>query len=175
MFIPTLPMDEYFDLFGNPYEPGGRRQGRPAHEPTEDSTISVMVLLAAGQSNKDIGKVVGVDVKTLRKHYHHLLKSRDVMLNRLRTKLRTAQIKHGLAGNAASLSAAIKSLSDIDAERVTRDLRGRAANAPPGRGYVSKKETKREAAKGVRGLFAPPAPPRLVANNGQAMAKTDDE
>ncbi|WP_377299686.1 LuxR C-terminal-related transcriptional regulator [Rhizobium sp. SGZ-381] len=167
-------MTEQIDLFGNPIDPPGRRQGRPSHEPTEASTINVMVLLAAGQTNKDIATTLGLDVKTLRRHYQHLLRQREVMLNRLRTKLRTAQIQHGLAGNAASLSAAIKSLNDVDAERVARDLRSRAANAPSGRGYVSKKETKREAARQVGGKFAPPPGPRLIAANGQALAADDD-
>lgn len=165
-----------FDLFGNPYDPGGRKQGRPSHEPTEASIVNVMVLLAAGQTNKEIGKVLGLDVKTLKRHYGHLLNERDVMLNRLRAKLRTAQIQIGLAGNATALAAAIKSLDGIGAERVERELRNRAANAPSAKGYISKKETRREAAHNVGGKFAPPPPPRLVAANGQALiAEPEDE
>ncbi|MDO1582418.1 LuxR C-terminal-related transcriptional regulator [Rhizobium oryzicola] len=166
---------QQFDLFGNPYEPGSRKHGRPSHEPTEATIVNVMVLLAAGQTNKEIGKVLGLDVKTLKRHYGHLLGQRDVMLNRLRTKLRTAQIQIGLAGNAAALSAAIKSLDGVDAERIERELRNRAANAPSGKGYISKKETRREAARNVGGKFAPPPPPRLVATNGQAIAAAEEE
>src|SRR5690349_5807410 len=102
-------MEQDLDLFGNPYD-RGRSEGRPSHVPSEESIINVMVLVAAGQTNKEVAGTLGLDVKTLRKHYDHLLKQRNIMLNRLRTKLRTAQIQQGLAGSAAALSGALKML-----------------------------------------------------------------
>ncbi|MER9056436.1 hypothetical protein [Mesorhizobium sp. M0910] len=134
-----------------------------------------MVLVAAGQTNKEVAGALGLDVKTLRKHYAHLLKQRDVMMNRLRTKLRTAQIQQGLAGNAAALSGALKMLDTVSAERVARDLRGKAANQPVARGYVSKKDQRLESAQAIGGKYAVPAAPRLVASNGQAVAVSDEE
>lgn len=167
-------MDQHFDLFGNPYDPGGRKQGRPSHEMTQSSIINVMVLIASGQTNKEIANTIGIDVKTLRRHYEHLLKQRGVMLARLKSRLRTEQIKLGIAGNAAALSNAIKALDGISAEAAAKSLQARAANqSVPAKGYVSKKEQGLEAAKAVGGNYAVRPPPRLVANNGQALIADD--
>ncbi|NEI60925.1 hypothetical protein [Rhizobium leguminosarum] len=170
-------MEQDLDLFGNPYD-RGRSEGRPSHVPSEESIINVMVLVAAGQTNKEVAGTLGLDVKTLRKHYDHLLKQRNIMLNRLRTKLRTAQIQQGLAGSAAALSGALKMLDAVSAEKVSRDLQSRAANKPaPNKGYVSKKEQRLDSARaigGVGGRYAVPVGPRLIANNGQAVANDDE-
>ena len=170
-------MEEHLDLFGNPYD-RGRAEGRPSHVPTAESIINVMVLVAAGQTNKEVAGTLGLDVKTLRKHYDHLLKQRDVMMNRLRTKLRTAQIQQGLAGNAAALSGALKMLDSVSAEKVSRELQGKAANKPAApKGYVSKKEQRLDSARAIvgnGGRYAVPSSPRLIANNGQAVAAGDE-
>jgi hypothetical protein len=132
-----------------------------------------MLMLALGATNKAIAHEVSLDVKTLKRHYGGLIKDRDSMLSRLRTDLRTAQIQQGLAGNAAALNNAIRSLDAIDAERVAKMLRDKAANQGRAGGYVSKKET-RQAAAGVvagAGRYKVPAPPMLVVNN----VSTDDE
>lgn len=163
-------MDQDLDLFGNPYALA-RAEGRPPHTSTQESIITVMILVAAGHTNKEVATVLGLDVKTLRKHYGHLLKHRDVMLSRLRSKLRTSQIQQGLAGNATALSGALKVLDTISAERVARDLQDRAANQPAARGYISKKEQRLESAQAVGGKFAVPPAPRLVVSNGQAASE----
>jgi len=147
-----------------------RKVGRPEHEPTEEMIINIMVLLASGMTNREVAQTVGLSVPTLRKHYLHLTRCKAVLLQRLRTKLRTAQIQQGLAGSAAALSAALRMLDTVDAERVARALKDKAANQPAQRGgYVSKKERRMETAMSIGGKFAPPAGPRLVANNGQAV------
>lgn len=169
-------MDGDFDLFGNPYRTAKKDAGRPEHIPTEENIINIMVLLAAGHTVNDIAKVVGVSVPTLRKHYFHLTKHRDIMLARLKAKLRTAQIQQGLAGNAAALSAAIRMLDTVSAEQVEKNLRNRAANAPAAaKGYVSKKELRLERAQSIGGRYSVPLAPRLVASNGSAMIQSDDE
>lgn len=164
-----------FDLFGNPFDFAPRKAGRPEHEPTEENIINIMVLLASGMTNREVAKTLGISVPTLRKHYLHLTRNRDVLLSRLRTKLRTAQIQQGLAGNAAALSASLRMLDSVSAERVSRDLQGKAANQPAARGYVSKKDQRLESAQAIGGKYAVPAAPRLVASNGQAVAVDDGE
>lgn len=166
-------MDQDFDLFGNPCDAGPRKAGRPEHEPTEESIINIMVLLASGMTNREVAKTVGISVPTLRKHYLHLTKNKDALLARLKAKLRTAQIQQGLAGNAAALSGALKMLDAVTAERVSRDLQGRAANQPVARGYVSKKDQRLEDAQAIGGKYAVPLAPRLVASNGQALIVGD--
>ena len=96
--------------------------------------------------------------------------SMRVLLSRLRSKLRTAQIQQGLAGNAAALSASLRMLDAVSAERVSRDLQSKAANQPAARGYISKKQQRIESAAAIGGKYAVPAAPRLVASNGQSVA-----
>jgi hypothetical protein len=43
--------------------------GRKAHEPTPESRKYVLALVGMGMPEKDIATVVGIDPKTLRKHY----------------------------------------------------------------------------------------------------------
>lgn len=167
-------MDHDFDLFGNPFDAGSRKAGRPEHEPTEENIINVMVLLASGMTNHEVAKTIGVSVPTLRKHYLHLTKNKAVLLSRLRAKLRTAQIRQGLAGNAAALSGALRMLDAIGAEKVNRDLMGKTANQPMPRGYVSKKNQRIESAKAIGGRYAVPLAPRLVASNGQTVTAADE-
>ncbi len=81
-------MDRDFDLFGNPLVRTDTKLGRPEHEPTEENIIFIMVLLAGGMTQKEVADTLGLSVPTLRKHYLHLLKQRDRLFNRLRTKLR---------------------------------------------------------------------------------------
>ncbi|MCO5071127.1 MAG: hypothetical protein M9944_07975 [Rhizobiaceae bacterium] len=164
-------MADDFDLFGNPYVTPSEKRGRPEHVPTEESIINIMVLLASGMTNREVAATVGISVPTLRKHYLHLTKKRDVLLNRLRSKLRTAQIKQGLAGNAAALSGALRMLDTVTAEAVNADLKSRAANqSEPRKGYVSKKEQRMESAQAIGGKYAVPSAPRLVAANGRSVA-----
>ncbi|KQU79826.1 hypothetical protein ASD00_36065 [Ensifer sp. Root31] len=164
-----------FDLFGNPVETTERKAGRPEHEPTEEMIINIMVLLASGMSNKEVAKTVGLSVPTLRKHYLHLTRHRDVLLNRLRGRLRTAQIRQGLAGNAAALAYALRTLDTVAAESAAKHLQERAANQPTQRtGYVSKKDQRMDAARSVGGKFAVPSGPRLAASNGQAVQAEDE-
>ncbi|MER9710185.1 hypothetical protein NKJ13_07935 [Mesorhizobium sp. M0174] len=164
-----------FDLFGNPCDTDQRKAGRPEHKPTEENIINIMVLLASGMKNREVAKTLGISVPTLRKHYLHLTRNRDVLLARLKAKLRTAQIQQGLAGNAAALSASLRMLDTVSAERVASDLRGKAANQPVARGYISKKDQRLESAQAIGGKYAVPAAPRLVASNGQAVAVSDEE
>jgi hypothetical protein len=167
-------MNDDFDLFGNPYDASPRQAGRPEHKPTEESIINIMVLLASGMTNREVAKTIGISVPTLRKHYLHLTKSKDALLARLKARLRTAQIQQGLAGNAAALSASLRMLDTVSAERVARDLRDKAANQPAARGYISKKEQRLESAQAIGGKYAVPPAPRLVASNGQSVAVSDD-
>ncbi|ANM12062.1 hypothetical protein [Rhizobium sp. N324] len=169
-------MADDLDLFGNPYHSAGRGQGRPEHVPTEENIINVMVLLASGMKNGEVAKIVGLSTPTLRKHYFHLLKQRDVMAARLKGRLRTAQIQQGLGGNAAALSGALKMLDAVTAEKVNRDMQSKAANKPVAKGYVSKKEQRLDNARAISGggRYAVPAGPRLIANNGQPVASGDE-
>lgn len=158
-------MDQDFDIFGNPIEVADAKLGRPVHEVTEENIIFVMVLLAAGATNKEVADTLGVSIPTLRKHYLHLVKRRDLMLDRLRTKLRVTQIQQGLGGNASALNAALNMLERVRTEQADRRVKGREKTASPATARLGKKEEKRQAAARVTGKFAPPSGPQLVVDN----------
>lgn len=44
-------------------------RGMPPHEPTQESRAEVKALAAYGISHEQIGQYIGIDPKTLRKHY----------------------------------------------------------------------------------------------------------
>ena len=154
-----------FDLFGNPLLPADAVRGRPEHEPTEENIIFIMVLLASGMTNKEVAGTLGISVPTFRKHYLHLVKQRDLMLDRLRTKLRVQQLKIGLEGNASALNAALATLDKVGVERAERSLKGREKPKAEKDRKLGKKEERKRAAENVGGKFATPAPPKLVVSN----------
>ena len=55
--------------------------GRPAHEPTSMSRRNVEALAGYGVPEADIAGVVGIDPKTLRKHYREELRYGHVKAN----------------------------------------------------------------------------------------------
>ncbi|WP_336801466.1 hypothetical protein [Kaistia sp. MMO-174] len=158
-------MAQDLDLFGNPLVVADPKLGRPPHEPTEENIIFIMVLLAAGYTNKQVAATLGLTVPTLRKHYLHLLKQKDLMLDRMRTKLRVSQIKQGLGGNATALNAALATLDKIQAENAEKKVAKRSSDAVERPKRLGKKEERQIAAENVGGKYAPPAAPKLVVDN----------
>jgi len=154
-----------FDLFGNPLITDDPKRGRPEHEPTEENIIFVMVLLAAGQTNKEVASQLGLSLPTFRKHYLHLIKNRDLMLERLRTKLRVEQIKLGISGNASALNAALTMLDKVSADAAEAKFKAREAPRQEKAKKLGKKEERRMAAQDVSGKFAPPSGPKLIVDN----------
>lgn len=55
--------------------------GRPAHEPTEKSRAEVTAFAMVGTPQDDIAKYVGIDRKTLTKHYRRELDTAMIMAN----------------------------------------------------------------------------------------------
>lgn len=59
---------------GRLWHPTGRRPaGRPSHRPTIASTSAVRALTVANRDKETIAKIVGIDVKTLDKHYSTIM------------------------------------------------------------------------------------------------------
>ncbi|MBF9032128.1 hypothetical protein HKCCE3408_17145 [Rhodobacterales bacterium HKCCE3408] len=57
------------DLLGDPADMATAHWGRPEHEKTAENQQLVTVLKAAGWTNERIARHLGIDPKTLRKHY----------------------------------------------------------------------------------------------------------
>jgi len=159
-------MTQDFDLFGNPLLTVDAKRGRPEHEPSEENIIFVMVLLASGQTNQEVAKRLGLSVPTFRKHYLHLIKHRELMLDRLKTKLRVTQIQQGLSGNASALNAALSMLDKVGSEGADAKFKGREKPKQQEKTRkLGKKEERQLAAQKVSGKFAPPSAPKLIVDN----------
>jgi hypothetical protein len=81
-----------------------RKVGRPAHEPTEYSRTLVESLSGFGIPQDEIGKLVGIDPKTLRLHY-----AEQIELGGIKATAKVAQNLFNMAckPNREGLQAAI--------------------------------------------------------------------
>jgi hypothetical protein len=89
----------------------GRREIRP----TEDQRRSVMTSKAAGMANQDIAAAIGIDEKTLAKHYARELLHGPTII---RQELLAAVTKAAMAGKKTAITLL---------ERMTREDRRLAA------------------------------------------------
>lgn len=78
--------------------------GRPAHEPTDQSRRQVEAMAGYGVPAEDIGRVLGIDAKTLRKHYREELDTGRVKAN---SKVAEALYRKATGDGAQSVAAAI--------------------------------------------------------------------
>ncbi|MHB2265025.1 hypothetical protein [Aliihoeflea sp. PC F10.4] len=69
-----------FDMFGNPLTPIRDRRGRPLFKKDKENQDFVSVRIAAGWSQKRIAENMGIDEKTLRKHFSRELEAGAVLV-----------------------------------------------------------------------------------------------
>jgi len=77
-----------------------RGRGQPPHKPTDKSRQMVQVLKANGNPHKVIAMVIGVDEKTLMKHYRHEL---DNGFEQVKSMVGAALVKASLGGNIGAI------------------------------------------------------------------------
>jgi hypothetical protein len=138
------------DLFGDPIPEGFGGRGRPPHLVTDRNRNKVMVLLAVGWAPPRIAATLGVSMPTLKKHYFRELRSRDVMLDRLKALHMTAVLDGVRANNIQAVKEMGRLLDRIDAARfgIGADRDDEDDDAPPRRKPpVGKKELAAEAAR----------------------------
>ena len=70
---------------GNPAVSEPERGGRPSHRPSQATRSRVNLLLALAWSNQRIASALGLDLKTLKKHYADELRLRASAADRLNT------------------------------------------------------------------------------------------
>lgn len=147
------------DLFGNPSEPPQERRGRPAHRPTLETRNRVLLAFVRGLSEAQAAKLVGIDAKTLRKHYSRECSLRTTAA--LRMEMRQLERLNAQAeeGNVAAEKALAAMIDKFRARDLAEKLpRQRKAAARKG-----KKEQQQEAAQQVAGKFGTrPPPPALI-------------
>lgn len=79
-----------------------RKVGRPQHKPTDQDRASVKAMASYGVPEREICVVIGIDAKTLRKHYRDELDKAHIEAN---TKV--AQSLYDQAVKSGNVSAAI--------------------------------------------------------------------
>ena len=77
-----------------------RGRGQPPHMPTERQRQTVQVLKSCGNPHKVIARVIGIDEKTLMKHYRTEL---DNGFAEVKAMMGAAVVKAGLRGNISAL------------------------------------------------------------------------
>ncbi|MGL5447888.1 MAG: hypothetical protein ACRDBL_11320, partial [Rhabdaerophilum sp.] len=68
-FFPVADVELGLDLFGQPVLPPQEGRGRPEHRWTLENSNLVLLAFARRLSHADAASVIGIDAKTLRKHY----------------------------------------------------------------------------------------------------------
>jgi hypothetical protein len=104
-----------FDLLGDPVPPDHEGPGRPPHVPDDRKRNKIILLLAMGWNTKRIAAEMGLDQKTLRKHYSHQLRARDVALDRLRAGRLSILWEAAQQGKVAALKEIGKEIARIEA------------------------------------------------------------
>tara|TARA_R110002049_G_scaffold281333_1_gene460850 strand:+ start:14143 stop:14532 length:390 start_codon:yes stop_codon:yes gene_type:complete len=74
--------------------------GRPAHKPTKAQLGQVEAMAGYGIPQADIARVVGIDLKTLHKHYRHEL---DVGSAKATAEVAKTLYEQAIGGNIAAL------------------------------------------------------------------------
>jgi len=96
-------VDELFDLFGNPSQPGLGQKGRPRYQATDKDRNKVKMLLALGWGNQRIANALDVSLATLKRYFRADLKIRDVMRDRLVARQFEIALEQANAGNMTAL------------------------------------------------------------------------
>lgn len=76
-----------------------KKMGRPAYVPTSDQREKVEILIAGGQSEDDIARVIGMSRMSLRAHFAGELATGRA---KKRAEILMAQYRTALAGNASA-------------------------------------------------------------------------
>lgn len=117
------------DLLGDPVDQRHELIGRPGFKITKENQELVSVLKGAGWPNERIARHLGIDVKTLRKHFSHELMAAADMLE------------------AEALVAIVRRMRDgnVSAARQVIGMSEKGRAAPPEKKAAAEVETKSEA------------------------------
>jgi hypothetical protein len=99
-----------FDLLGDPIPPGHEGPGRPAHEATDAKRQKCVLLAAMGRKRPEIAQALGIDQKTLRKHYSRELRILDAARLRVEGELLMALARKSGDGDTGATKELFKRL-----------------------------------------------------------------
>lgn len=83
------------DLFGDVIKPIRDRRGRPSYKKDKSNQDFVMVRAAAGWTHKRISEDMGIDEKTLRKHFSRELEHGAIFLDGLMLDVLLKRVREG--------------------------------------------------------------------------------
>ncbi len=90
------------DLFGQPVLPPQEGRGRPEHRWCLESSNRVLLAFARGLSQAEAAALIGIDAKTLRKHYSRECAMRATAALRLEMRQLERLNKQAEAGNVGA-------------------------------------------------------------------------
>lgn len=82
-------------MFGQPVQPIRDRRGRPSFKKDKENQDFVAVRIAAGWSQKRIAENMGVDEKTLRKHFSRELENGAVLVDGVMLDVLLRRVREG--------------------------------------------------------------------------------
>lgn len=97
-----------FDLFGKEVEPIRDRRGRPSFKKDKANQDFVMVRVAAGWTHKRIAEDMGIDEKTLRKHFSRELEMGAVFVDGLILDVLMKRVRDGHTPSIKELRARLQ-------------------------------------------------------------------
>lgn len=146
--------------------PDGR--GRPPHMPSIENAETVAQMKFCGESNRTIALALQIDEKTLVRHYAAALDGGVAIKRKQLIEVIWEAAKKGNVSAAKML----EDMGEIAAAADAVNKRGQAKSSAPVERprplpKLGKKEQQQVEADKVTGIFAPPAGPKLVINNGK--------
>lgn len=135
-----------FDLFGDPVPEGRGRPGRASHVATVENRNKVKMLLAVGWADDRIAGVIGVTIKTLRKHYSRELVARVVCRDRLEARRLEVLWRQGCDGNVAAMREFGRLIEAQDVAGADEEIRRPVARTPEGKKAAAMREAREELA-----------------------------
>lgn len=112
------------DMFGQPLLPIRDRRGRPSFRKDKENQDFVSVRVAAGWSHKRIAENMGIDEKTLRKHFSRELEFGAVLIDGVMLDVLLRRCREGHAPSVKQLRERL-----IDGER--RTIERERSSQPP--------------------------------------------
>ena len=83
------------DMFGHEVQPIRDRRGRPSYKKDKANQDFVMVRVAAGWTHKRIAEDMGIDEKTLRKHFSRELENGAIFVDGLMLDVLMRKVREG--------------------------------------------------------------------------------
>jgi hypothetical protein len=104
------------DIFGNPIDAAGRKQGRPVHVPTAENRQIFIGLCSDGHNLDDVAAALCISKPTLKKHYRDLCDHYFSAKLILKAQMLQIMISKAQAGSHVAAGKVLDRLAKMDAK-----------------------------------------------------------